>query len=135
MSRKSKAVDAERLNQLIRYAGTAGVAALVDLGGFLALQAAGLSVLVSAALSFLVATVANYLLSARFVFQARTSWSGYRLFLVAAITGFLVNVAMTVASSTWLGAPPFVAKTIGIGVAFFANFTLNSAIVFRRQSH
>lgn len=117
--------------RMIRYAGTAGVAALVDVGGFWLLHGAGPPVAAAAAASFLVATVVNYALSARLVFAAPVGLGGYGRFLAAASLGFAVNVAITVAASHALDAPPVAAKAAGVAVAFFANFALNAAYVFR----
>lgn len=121
-----------RMGQLVRYGGTAGVAALVDVGGFWALDRAGWPLAAAAAASFLIATVVNYGLSARLVFGARLSLRGYGRFLLAAAVGFMLNVGVTVAAARVLGLPPVAAKVVGVALAFFANFALNAAFVFRR---
>lgn len=121
-----------RLGQLLRYAGTAGTAAVVDLGGFALLVGAGAPVPPAAAASFLVATVANYLLSARLVFGAAPSARGYARFLIAATAGFAINVGVTVVAIEAGGLPPLAAKAAGIGTAFLANFALNVLFVFAR---
>lgn len=115
------------------YALTGGTAAVVDIGGFAALDAGGVPLLPAAVLSWLVATVVNYGLSARFVFEAAPSLRGYLRFVVAASAGLLVNVAVTAAVAAWTPAPPVLAKTVGVGVAFVANFLLNALVVFRRR--
>ncbi|WP_375688670.1 GtrA family protein [Pseudooceanicola sp. LIPI14-2-Ac024] len=120
-----------RLGQLLRYAGTAGVAAVVDLGGFILLEGAGLNVALAAALSFMIATVVNYLLTARFVFGHPASLQGYGAFLAAAGVGFAINVGVTMLAYAALDAEPAMAKAIGIATAFFANFVLNATFVFR----
>jgi putative flippase GtrA len=121
-----------RLGQLLRYAGTAGVAAVVDIGGFALLMQAGVPLPVAAAMSFLAATVVNYLLTARLVFHAPASLRGYGRFLLAASIGFLLNVGTTTLAAHAFGAPAITAKIIGVGLAFFANFALNAGFVFRR---
>jgi putative flippase GtrA len=118
------------VRQLGRYVLTGGTAAVVDLGGFVALVASGLPVPVAAALSFLLANVANYLLTARFVFGAAPTLRRYPLFLAAASAGFAVNVAVTALLPWALGVAPAAAKLAGIGVAFGANFLLNAGLVF-----
>ena len=110
---------------------TAGAAAVVDIGLFAILNGQGMALIPAAALSFLVATVVNYLLTARHVFAARASLRGYLRFLAAASLGFVVNVGVTAAAGPLLGAPPVLAKIIGVGTAFFANFALNALFVFR----
>ncbi len=119
--------------QMLRYGATAGSAAIVDLGLFWLIHMAGVGVLVAAALSFLIATVVNYVLSARYVFDAANlSVEGYFRFLAGASLGFLVNVGITWAAHGLFGFAPILAKAIGIGVAFFANFALNKLFVFRK---
>ncbi len=120
----------QTLVRLLRYAGTAGVAALVDFGGFLALLGAGMAPVPAAILSFLAATVVNYLLTARFVFAQAASFAGYGRFLVAAAAGFAVNVGVTVLALNLVGLSPAAAKALGIAVAFLVNFTLNATLVF-----
>lgn len=121
----------ERLGQLIRYGGTAGTAAVVDLAGFAMLERTELNVAPAAALSFLIATVVNYGLTARFVFRSPTSIRGYWRFLAAAAAGFGMNVGITVLAIWYFDMHPVPAKTLGIGLAFFANFLLNLLFVFR----
>lgn len=120
-----------RLRQLFRYVATAGAAAAVDLGGFVLLERRGLGVALASVGSFAVATVVNYLLSARFVFFTRASLRGYGRFILAAMLGFVCNIAVTVLGVSVLGLPPILAKIVAIGVAFFFNFLLNAVFVFR----
>ena len=120
-----------RLGQLIRYGGTAGTAAVVDLAGFAMLERTELTVAHSAALSFLMATVVNYGLTARFVFRSPANIRGYGRFLAAAAAGFGINVGITVLAIWYFDMHPVTAKTLGIGLAFFANFLLNLLFVFR----
>ena len=120
-----------RLGQLVRYGGTAGTAAVVDLAGFAMLERTGLAVAPSAALSFLAATMVNYGLTARFVFNDSASVRGYGRFLAAAAAGFGMNVGITVLAIWHFDMHPVMAKTLGIGLAFFANFLLNILFVFR----
>lgn len=115
--------------KLLRYGLTGGLAAVVDLGGFAVLHAAGVPLAPAAALSFLVATVVNYLLSAAFAFGAPISLRGYLRFLGVAALGLVVNVGVTVLADA-LGVPPVLAKLAGIGVAFGVNFLLNLVLVF-----
>ena len=117
------------LRQLARYTLTAGGAAVVDLGGFAALIFLDLPVALSAATSFLAATVVNYFLTARFVFGVSPSLSLYPRFLAAASAGFAFNVGVTMAAHAF-GLSPVLSKLTGIGVAFLANFAMNSAWVF-----
>ena len=134
-----------RLPRMLRYACTAGLAAAVDIGGFLVLSTAlfvlvpgalapGLwvvSVGVAAALSFLLAAAVNYRLSAGWVFDHE--WKNARRagrFLVGASLGLAVNAGATTALAVWALWPPLAAKVAGVGLAFGVNFSLNARWVF-----
>lgn len=136
-----------RLPTVLRYACTAGVAAGVDIGGFLVLSTAlvvlvpgalapGLwvvSVGVAATLSFLLAAAVNYRLSAGWVFGHE--WKNARRvgrFLVGASLGLAVNAGATTALAVWAHWPPLAAKVAGVGLAFGFNFSLNARWVFGR---
>lgn len=118
--------------RIVKYAGTAGVAAIVDIGLFWGLSELPISLTLAAVASFLVASVVNYMLTARYVFQAPVSLINYGWFLSAASLGFAINVGVTLYVSLILGIWAPLAKTIGVGIAFFANFALNSLVVFRK---
>ena len=118
------------LRKLVGYAGTGGVAAVVDLGGFVLMVRAGMPPIPAAAASFAVAAGVNYLLSARFVFGARAGWRRFGLFLAMATLGFAVNVSVTAGALTVLGLYPAAAKLTGIAVAFGFNFLMNAFYVF-----
>lgn len=120
------------LTKLLRYVLTAGVAAVVDVGGFVLLTGAGVGLLPAAVLSFVVAAAVNYLLTSRFVFARGASARGFGLFFAGALVGLAINVGVTVLAATELGLPPGAAKLLGVGVAFLVNFAINAGIVFRR---
>ena len=118
--------------RVARYAATAGVAAVVDLGGFAALDALGVGTATAAALSWAVANVVNYRLSARHAFDTRPTLRLYPRFALAAALGAVVNVGVTVGLSV-AGMPDVAAKAGGIGVAFAANYLLAARVVFARR--
>lgn len=120
----------ERLVQLFRYGGTAGTAAGVDIGLFWLLNRLGIPLIPAAAISFLLATVVNYSLTARYVFAVRASFTGYFRFLAAAALGFVLNVGATAMFHHLLGLTPLLAKILGVGITFFANFAMNVIFVF-----
>ncbi|UAK23417.1 GtrA family protein [Sphingomonas nostoxanthinifaciens] len=120
--------------RLLRYVGTGGTAAVVDIGLFACLVRAGLIVPLAACLSFAMAAVVNYWLTSRFVFGHRRSVAGFAQFLAAALIGLAINVSVTTLAAALLPIPPVVAKLIGVGVAFGANFLLNALIVFRPRT-
>lgn len=119
--------------KLSRYFVTAGVAAIVDIGGFALLDMTGMAVPASATISFCLAAVANYLLSSRFAFHQRLSTRRFGLFCLAATGGLLVNVLVTLMASRYVGVAPILAKVTGVGTAFVMNFWLNLRVVFQQS--
>jgi putative flippase GtrA len=120
--------------RLMRYALTGGTAAVVDLGGFVLLQAAGLALAPAAGASFLLAAGVNFVLTARFVFGAAPTGRRWLGFLLGALAGLAVNMSVTVLAAALLGLPGWAAKTVGIGVAFGFNYLVNARLVFRAQA-
>jgi len=114
-----------------RYFVTAGLAAIVDAGGFALLILAKMDPAPAAATSFCVGTVVNFQLTSRLVFHKSPTGRRYALFLFAALIGLIVNVGATLAGMAFLGLPPVVSKIAGIGTAFLLNFALNVGVVFR----
>lgn len=124
----------DRLPPILRYALTGGMAAVVDLGGFVLLQAAGAGLAVAAACSFAVAAAVNFSLSARFVFDATPTTRSFGLFLAFAVAGLIINTSTTVLAGATLALPGWLAKCCGIGVAFGFNYFVNARVVFRPRS-
>lgn len=118
--------------KLVGYFFTAGIAAVVDVGGFVLLSRWGVPILPAAAGSFIVAAVVNYLLSSRFVFRSEASTRRFLLFFAAALLGLAVNVSVTYLAATRLDLGPALAKLTGVSTAFLVNFAINTALVFRR---
>jgi putative flippase GtrA len=117
--------------KLLRYFFTAGMAAMVDIGGFTLLCLIRTPIVASAICSFCLAAIVNFLLSSRWVFHRAPSLRGFGLFFVAALGGLTVNVSVTLVGSLYLGLAPVLAKTVGVGTAFLLNFWLNLRVVFR----
>lgn len=116
------------------YVATGGVAAIVDIGGFWGLSAAGLATPVAATLSFLVAAVVNYQLSARLVFRQQVSLRNFGRFFAAALVGLVINVGVTTILAG-IGLVPVFAKIGGVGVAFLVNYLLAALVVFRKPAN
>lgn len=120
--------------KLLQYAMTGSVAAAIDAGGFVLLVNARLNIIAAGCLSFSAAALVNYALASQFVFNREVTLRGFAPFMAGALVGLIVNVSVTYITMSNLGLPPFAAKLIGIGVAFFINFLINSHIVFRARS-
>lgn len=120
--------------KFVRYFFTAGVAAVVDIGGFALLCRTSVPVAIAAITSFCLATVVNFLLSSRYVFNQVATVRGYGVFFIAAVGGLAVNVSVTLVGTLYLGMAPVLAKMLGVGTAFLVNFWLNLRVVFRTRS-
>jgi len=120
--------------RFFRYVLTGGTAACVDLGGFMVLIWMGMPLIAAAAASFILAAVVNFRLSARYVFRAKGDLRRFGLFFLFAILGLVINAGVTVWCVQMAGFPASIAKVFGIGVAFVFNFSVNAAIVFRRDA-
>ena len=111
------------------YAGTGGLAAVVDIGGFHVLARWLPDVVLTAALSFGAAAVVNYLLSSRWVWRQDWRHLGRALrFAGTACVGLSINAGMTLLMAQALH--PTLAKAGGVALAFGANFLMNAWWVF-----
>lgn len=119
------------IEKFLRYAVTGGSAAIVDAGGFALLVQTGMALAPAAVTSFCVAAVVNFWLTSKFVFGERATGRRFPLFAMMAIVGVTINVGVTMGVIAVFGAPPVLAKIVGIGIAFSINFLLNLTVVFR----
>jgi putative flippase GtrA len=109
----------------------AGLAAIVDIGGFGVLRAISTPVVAAAVISFLMATGVNFVLTSKIVFKATISGRRYILFLTGSMLGLTINVWITATVVGSLDVPSVVAKTIGAGIAFSFNFLVAAKLIFR----
>lgn len=117
----------------IRYLVTGGLAAIIDVSVFSYLNSLQFTVLAAATIGFIVACLFNYISTSIFVFAANWRSATRALsFLAAALVGLSINVSITSCLAAY-GIWPVLAKIVGIGIAFIANFSMNSLIVFRRR--
>lgn len=119
--------------KLARYVFTGGLAAVVDLGGFLLLARFGWPLAIAAASSFLVAMLFHYVAASRIVFARELSWGRLFAFALASLVGLAVNTGVTSAAAYLFDLPPALAKLLGIGVAFAVNFSVNLLVTFRER--
>lgn len=117
----------------VRYLVTGGLAAVIDVSVFSYFNSLQFGVLPAATIGFLVACLFNYISTSIFVFAAdwRSATRAFS-FLAAALVGLSINVSITFFLAAY-GLWPVLAKVVGIGIAFIANFSMNSLIVFRRR--
>jgi len=119
------------ISKLVRYIGTGGLAAVVDVSGFHILLQFGMPIAAAAISSWLVAAFVNYHLSSRFVFAKPASRGRFLQFLIGAAAGLSINVGVTLVCASLIGIQPLLSKIIGIGTAFVINFLINLLWVFR----
>jgi putative flippase GtrA len=115
------------------YILAAGLAAVVDIGGFHWVARHLDNLAAAAALSFLVAAGVNYTLSSLWVY--RREWRSLRrasLFLLFACLGLGLNAGMTWWLAVTLPVHPTLAKVGGVATAFGFNFLVNTRLVFGR---
>jgi putative flippase GtrA len=122
------------LTQLIRFAMTGGLAALVDYGSYQALLAVGLNVHVAKSLSFVLGTLTAYLINRRWTFQA----SGGRGQLASVLLLYGITFAVQVGmNAVMLGLLPdlgwkiTVAFVVAQGTATVINFVVQRTVIFR----
>lgn len=120
--------------KLARYFFTGGLAAVVDLGGFVLLARVGWPVTLAAASSFLVAMLFHYVAASRIVFAQSLSGRRFIAFALASLVGLAVNTGVTSLAAYVLALPPVWAKVLGIGVAFAVNFSVNLLVTFRERA-
>ena len=122
--------------QALGYLMVGGLAAVVDIGLFhlLVSRPGSQGVLLPAGISFMVAAVVNYSLSSVWVY--RRQWRSARraaTFLLFALVGLCINAGATWWLAHALPIAPTLAKIGGVGIAFVANFLMNTFIVFRDE--
>jgi putative flippase GtrA len=110
-------------------------AALVNIGGFTSLLAAGLGPGLAIALAFVLAAVVNYLLCIAILFRHKAFWSTagelFTYLITVALMG-LFDYGFTIGLLA-LGASPFWAKSWAAALGFAGNFILRRWLVFREK--
>jgi len=122
------------VRKLLQYAVTGGIAAVIDAGGFVLLLNAELNIIAAGCLSFSIAALVNYVLASQFVFNRQATLHGFAPFMAGALVGLIINVSVTSMGMFLAGLPALAAKVVGIGIAFIANFLINTHIVFQTKA-
>ena len=124
----------QHLDNLMRYLGAGGTAAVVDLSifWFFAIHY-GLDYLLVAGLGFLLATAVNYHLCVRFIYISGQRFSGstelFSVYFVSAIGLALHEVAIYLIHEH-LAVPLLGSKILAIGLVFIWNFGIRNFYVF-----
>jgi putative flippase GtrA len=122
------------LPQFSRYALVSALALILDFAIYLLLAAGGTKVALAGALGYACGLALHYVLSVRYVFDARAAHKGQsRLFAEFAVSGFagIAITALVIAAAVDTGGMPLLpAKALAVGVSFLVVFVLRRSVVF-----
>jgi dolichol-phosphate mannosyltransferase len=120
--------------QLLRFGVVGASGYLLNLAVFALANGAGdLDHRLAATLAFLVAVTNNFLLNRQWTFpisERRVHHQALR-FLIVAVAGFLVNLAVLEALIVWFDVADLTAQAIAVAVAMPVNFLGNRQWTFR----
>ncbi len=115
-----------------------GLAAVVDIGGFMLLTGPfGVPWFWAALASFVVSATVNYLLSIAFVFESGVRFRRHHEFalvLLVSVIGLAFNEAALWLMITGAGLARLPAKVIATGVVFLWNYSARQHFIFRAAS-
>jgi putative flippase GtrA len=120
--------------KFVKYFVVGGVAAFVDVGGFLILTGAlYIHWFTAACVSFVIATLANYVLSIRFVFESGARFRKPQeigLVFLISLVGLACNQVVLALMIGPFGAPQVAAKLVATSAVFFWNYGARRRFVF-----
>ena len=120
---------------LVRNSVVSGGTFAFDLALLWALvEFAGMDKLVAAALAFIAATSLHYVFGRTWIFRGteRGVASGYVYFLINAVIGLVITIALFAAFIRWTSINYLVARTLVSVIAGLTVFLLNAILNFRR---
>jgi putative flippase GtrA len=125
--------------KFVRYFVVGGIAAVVDIGGFLWLAGPlHMYWFAAACVSFTLATLVNYVLSVRFVFDSGVRFRKHQeislVFLISLI-GLACNQIVLGVMIMQIGTSRPIAKLVATGAVFFWNYGARKHFVFSRTGH
>jgi len=121
--------------QFVLYLFVGGISSVLDVGGFIALQYAGVGYLVASAVSFIAATILNYFLSYILAFNRgkHSPRSENIRFWLVSLVGLAINTLAMRLFVRVLGTPPIVGKVVAVPVALVWNFVGRRLFVFHKD--
>jgi putative flippase GtrA len=122
------------VTQLIRFAMTGGLAAIVDYGSYQALLAVGLNVHVAKSLSFVLGTLTAYLINRQWTFRASGGRGQFASVMLLYGITFAVQVGMNAVMLSLLPDSAWkitVAFAVAQGTATVINFVVQRTVIFR----
>ncbi|HTJ62288.1 MAG TPA: GtrA family protein [Alphaproteobacteria bacterium] len=121
--------------QFVLYLFVGGISAVLDIGGFLALQYAGIGYIAASVSSFVAATILNYFLSYVLAFTRGkySQRSEVIRFWLVSLVGLLINTIVVWLVVTEIGALPIVGKVVAVPVVLVWNFAGRRLFVFHKD--
>ncbi|KAA0025052.1 GtrA family protein [Antrihabitans cavernicola] len=123
--------DVDLKTQVVRFALTGGLSAIVDFGLYAVGLALGMPVALAKSISFICGTTTAYLINRRWTFKAEPSRSRF----IAVVVLYAVTFAVQVGLNTLLYDPAkwriLLAFVIAQGTATVINFIVQRTIIFK----
>jgi putative flippase GtrA len=121
--------------QFLLYLIVGGLSFFVDIGIFVLLRMAEMSVIPASIVSFIAATGANYALSTVLAFQGGRFRRHIELvrFLVVVLVGLALNTGLVWVFAYPLGVDPTLAKIIAVPIVLVWNYLGRRLLVFHDQ--
>lgn len=121
--------------QFMLYLFVGGLSSVLDVGGFLALQHAGIGYIMASVLSFIAATIVNYFLSYVLAFTRGkySQRSEVIRFWLVSLVGLLINTIVVWLLVNEIGAMPIVGKVVAVPVVLVWNFAGRRVFVFHKD--
>jgi putative flippase GtrA len=120
--RRQLATVPEILPQFSRYTLVSVLALVLDFAIYLLLAAGGTKVALAGALGYACGLALHYVLSVRYVFDARAAHKGqsrlFAEFAVSGLAGMAITALVIAASVDTAGMPLLPAKVLAVGVSF-----------------
>ena len=122
------------LPQFSRYTLVSGLALILDFAVYLLLAAGGMQVALAGALGYACGLALHYMLSVRYVFDARAAHKGqsrlFAEFAVSGLAGMAITALVIAATVDLAGLPLLPAKILAVGASFLVVFALRRGVVF-----
>jgi putative flippase GtrA len=122
------------LPQFSRYTLVSGLALILDFAVYLLLAAGGMQVALAGALGYACGLALHYMLSVRYVFDARAAHKGqsrlFAEFAVSGLAGMAITALVIAATVDLAGLPLLPAKILAVGASFLVVFAVRRGVVF-----
>lgn len=139
----SSSPNLQLLLQIERFTFTGGLGFIIDYGLLIGLtEIAGLNYLWSATISFCVSVIVVYILSVKWVYEAknldlskRQRLAQFVIFIVLSAIGLLINNLIIYCGVEFMGIHYALIKIVATGVVMVFNFITRKLLIERSGSH